>query len=439
MADTFLVIGTGPTVNLVQNTSPVNIVLSGAGASAYQIWLDAGNTGTEQDFLDSLEGPQGATGATGPQGDPGFVSLNGLTNPAQTFAAGTSGTDFNISSSGTTHTFNFPSASASNRGLLLAMDWATFNAKIGGSGAAGQVGYWSGVSSQAGSNNLFWDNTNQRISIGTTTATYQFHMKSVGTTNQRFIGLFNSSGVQQASFDTDGSGNGALYCYDNAGVIKANINGGPISFIINGFGIGTQTLGNASFRAAGRQNDIGIVPISLGNSGGGYPLLAYNVNFTASNGVYQYRSGDTAFGINLGAGNRIGFNVAAAGTAGNTISFTEVVSFLQNGNVGIGTTTPASKLDVEGGAAVGATYAGTTAAPTNGLIVEGNTGIKTNAPLSALDVNGANGYSQLRLRTSYTPTSSADALGNTGDTAWDANYFYIKTSAGWKRAALSTF
>lgn len=33
------------------------------GLSAYQIWLDAGNIGTEQDFLDSLEGPPGPPGA----------------------------------------------------------------------------------------------------------------------------------------------------------------------------------------------------------------------------------------------------------------------------------------------------------------------------------------------------------------------------------------
>ena len=63
----------------------------------------------------------------------------------------------------------------------------------------------------------------------------------------------------------------------------------------------------------------------------------------------------------------------------------------------------------------------------------------TSTPTSRADITGANGYTQLRLRTTYTPTSSADALGNVGDTAHDANYFYIKTSAGWKRAALSTF
>lgn len=66
-------------------------------------------------------------------------------------------------------------------------------------------------------------------------------------------------------------------------------------------------------------------------------------------------------------------------------------------------------------------------------------GIGTTSPTSQLDVNAINGYAQLRLRTSYTPASSADANGNVGDFSWDDNYLYIKTSAGWKRSALSTF
>lgn len=54
---------TGP-----QGDPGVNGVDGVDGLSAYDIWIDQGNVGTEQDFLDSLVGPQG------PQGNPGTGS-----------------------------------------------------------------------------------------------------------------------------------------------------------------------------------------------------------------------------------------------------------------------------------------------------------------------------------------------------------------------------
>jgi len=63
----------------------------------------------------------------------GLTALNGLTAQVQNFSTGTSGTDFAISSASSTHTFNLPTASATNRGALSTSDWSTFNGKLGAS------------------------------------------------------------------------------------------------------------------------------------------------------------------------------------------------------------------------------------------------------------------------------------------------------------------
>ena len=67
----------------------------------------------------------------------------------------------------------------------------------------------------------------------------------------------------------------------------------------------------------------------------------------------------------------------------------EKMRITSSGKVGIGTPTPVNILDVEAGAAIGAGYAGTSIAPTNGLIVQGNVGIGTASPSFAVDVSSA--------------------------------------------------
>lgn len=51
-------------------------------------------------------------------GDGGITSLNGLTTTIQTFAVTTTGTDFTVSSAGSTHSLNLPSASDTARGVV---------------------------------------------------------------------------------------------------------------------------------------------------------------------------------------------------------------------------------------------------------------------------------------------------------------------------------
>jgi hypothetical protein len=138
----------------------------------------------------------------------GLTALNGLTAQVQSFATGTSGTDFDISSTTATHTFNLPTASAANRGALSSTDWSTFNGKqaalvsgtniktingnsvlgsgdlvVGGStslaigttpitsGTIGRILFQGTGNVLQQSANLFWDNTNNRLGIGTATPT----------------------------------------------------------------------------------------------------------------------------------------------------------------------------------------------------------------------------------------------------------------------------
>jgi hypothetical protein len=103
------------------------------------------------------------------------------------------------------------------------------------------------------------------------------------------------------------------------------------------------------------------------------------------------------------------------------------------GKIGIGTMVPLSKLDINGGIAVGS-YAGTAAAPTNGAIISGNVGIGTTAPQSKLHVDG--GYVQLDNNSGAPASADCDAAAEEGRLYWDAtaDEFYICSGAsGWRK------
>ena len=108
---TFYVLGvpSGGTGNTSYNLGDI---LVGAGTSMFALPIGSNGYVLTSDntapFLVSWQ-PTSAAGIT---------TLNGITSGLQYFAIGTSGTGFNISSSGSTHTFNIPIAGSGSTGLV---------------------------------------------------------------------------------------------------------------------------------------------------------------------------------------------------------------------------------------------------------------------------------------------------------------------------------
>ena len=114
-----------------------NYVLSVVAGEYYQlVWSTTDYVNVEMRFYAAGSPPPSAasviltvTQQSGIMAGTGITAINSLTGAAQTIVAGTSGTDFAVSSSGTAHTLNLPTASASNRGALSSANWSTFNNK----------------------------------------------------------------------------------------------------------------------------------------------------------------------------------------------------------------------------------------------------------------------------------------------------------------------
>ena len=114
-----------------------NYLLDVVAGQYYElIWSTTSHTNVTMEFYAAGSPPPSAasvilsvTQQSGIMAGTGITAINSITEAAQTLGVGTSGTDFDISSSGSAHTFNLPTASASNRGALSSADWTTFNGK----------------------------------------------------------------------------------------------------------------------------------------------------------------------------------------------------------------------------------------------------------------------------------------------------------------------
>jgi hypothetical protein len=113
-----------------------NYLLDAVGRDYYELVWSVSNTAVTMPYYAGATPPPSAASAiftvtqqAGIMAGTGMTAFNGLTDAVQTISTGTTGSDFNVASSGTIHTFNLPSASATKRGALSTTDWSTFNGK----------------------------------------------------------------------------------------------------------------------------------------------------------------------------------------------------------------------------------------------------------------------------------------------------------------------
>jgi len=117
----------------------------------------------------------------------GNLSVGTVTSVAA-LTLGTTGTDLSSTVANGTSTpvitLNVPTASAANRGALSAADWSTFNGKFNlPSLTSGSVIFSNGTTISQDNANLFWDDTNNRLGIGTASPAYRLDV----TGNSRFL------------------------------------------------------------------------------------------------------------------------------------------------------------------------------------------------------------------------------------------------------------
>ena len=176
---------------------------------------------------------------------------------------------------------------------------------ITGSGVSGQVTFWTGSTSVGGDNNLFWNNLNKRLGIGTTTPQTSLHVVGNITANS-FLGTINAANISSGQFG-------------------ANTGGGNYSFPGN-VGIGTTA-------PAYKLDIVGALRLQPSSA----PIGANGVIYydSTANKFKCFENGAWKDCIGAGGG---GFWAASGANIYNT----------NTGNVGIGTTAPGYKLDIVG-------------------------------------------------------------------------------------------
>jgi hypothetical protein len=228
-----------------------------------------------------------------------------------------------------------------------------------GSGAAGQVAFFDSASTLAGDNDLYWDNTNKRLGISTSSPQEKLDISSGSIRlddNQKITWSTNDSNIGRVRITGNESNDFITFVTDNSE--RMRIAG-------NNVGIGT-TSPSAKLDVDGSLIATGIS--QLGSGGSNVYLTsssAGNVGIGTSspnnklvvNGTVHL--GSNGSDVTIGASNssvifmlRSGYNYIQASDASGALMFrtggnNNRMIIDSSGNVGIGTASPTTKLHID--------------------------------------------------------------------------------------------
>lgn len=260
----------------------------------------------------------------GPPG--GITSLNGLTGSTQTFSVGTTGSDFNISSFGSVHTFNIPTASAFVRGLLGTGDFATFQGKQDALNGTGYVKMSGTTVSYDNTNYYPATNPNSYISrSGVSAAPPLLYNSSTGVFSADTTAGLIHLATQAYVLANSGGGSGTITGAGNlVPLFTTSVAGNTIVF----------ALSNAASNTA------------LTNSTGGSAAPAYGKinNATLSFSSITVSSGDFSGTGTVSLGSSITLNIA-----NNAVTYAKFQTVAPNALVGNATNSTANANAVTAG------------------------------------------------------------------------------------------